>query len=295
MQRTDKAFIRVWHENKMVFPKAYTLVQEVGRPLKIRFVLNRNVIKTINYMMPIIYEGKVFYERDIVSAERNGSPIIGRIVFSSRSCSYVVETASGSCHFCECKNVEIRGNDLESPDLLTTLSEASTKPKLPKEDLQISSPVPFDKNNVTIYTDGACIRNPGPGGAAFIIRSGDLIKKGAFNMGEETTNNKCEMMAAIKALEALPEDGCTVHLHSDSKYMLSGFTEGYIKKWVSNGWKTAKGDNVKNQDFWQRLNELNKKHNINWIWVKGHNGNSDNEECDIMAKETAEGKLVKTY
>lgn len=295
MQRTDKALIRVWHDEKIIFPKAYTLVQETGQPLKIRFVLNRVVIKTINFMLPIIYDGKIYYERDIVSANRNNSLIVGRIIFSSKACGYVVETASGACHLCECKNIEIRGNDWEFPELLSTLSEATPASTETKDKGHPTPSSPFDKNNVIIYTDGACIRNPGPGGAAFIIRSGDLVKKGAFDMGEETTNNKCEMMAAIKALEALPEDGCTVYLHSDSKYMLSGFTEGYIKKWLANGWKTAKGDKVKNQESWERLIELNKKHTINWVWVKGHDGNLDNEECDTMAKETAEGKKVKTY
>jgi len=134
---------------------------------------------------------------------------------------------------------------------------------------------------VTIYTDGACSGNPGPGGWGALMRYGDSEKE--LSGGEVlTTNNRMELMAAISALEALKKP-CTVTLITDSKYVMDGITK-YVAGWVRNGWRTANKQEVKNIDLWQRLMEAVKPHKITWEWVKGHNGHAENERVDELAR-----------
>jgi len=134
---------------------------------------------------------------------------------------------------------------------------------------------------VTIFTDGACSGNPGPGGWGAILRYGDSEKE--LSGGEVlTTNNRMELMAAISALEALKKP-CTVKLITDSKYVMDGITK-YVNGWVRNGWRTANKQEVKNIDLWQRLMEAVKPHKITWEWVKGHNGHAENERVDELAR-----------
>ncbi len=134
---------------------------------------------------------------------------------------------------------------------------------------------------VTIFTDGACSGNPGPGGWGAILRYGDTEKE--LSGGEVlTTNNRMELMAAISALEALKKP-CTVKLITDSKYVMDGITK-YVAGWVRNGWRTANKQEVKNIDLWQRLMEAVKPHEITWEWVKGHNGHAENERVDELAR-----------
>ncbi len=134
---------------------------------------------------------------------------------------------------------------------------------------------------VTIYTDGACSGNPGPGGWAAILRSGDAEKE--INGGElETTNNRMELMAAIKALEALKRPSL-VELHTDSNYVRNGIMS-WIHGWKRNGWRTAAKKPVKNDDLWRRLDELASAHTVDWRWVKGHAGDPGNERADQLAK-----------
>ena len=141
---------------------------------------------------------------------------------------------------------------------------------------------------VEIYTDGACRRNPGPGGWGALLRSNGHEKElcgGAL----ETTNNQMEMMAAIKALESLKES-CQVDLFTDSKYVKQGITE-WIIRWKINGFKNAKKKPVVNAELWIRLDAVASQHQINWQWVKGHAGHVDNERADALANRGLDLKL----
>ena len=134
---------------------------------------------------------------------------------------------------------------------------------------------------VVIYTDGACSRNPGPGGWGVVLRWKDTEKE--MHGGDPlTTNNRMELMAAIQALEALkrPE---RVSLHTDSTYLLNGITK-WVEGWQRNGWKTAAKKPVKNDDLWRRLLEAMRPHDVSWVWVKGHAGDPGNERADALAR-----------
>ena len=135
---------------------------------------------------------------------------------------------------------------------------------------------------VTIYTDGACSGNPGPGGWGAILMLGEHRKE---IMGGEphTTNNRMELIAAISALESLKRP-CHVDLHTDSEYLRGGIT-GWIRKWKDNGWRTADKKPVKNIDLWQRLEAALGNHQVRWHWVKGHSGHDLNERADELARE----------
>ncbi|NBQ82670.1 MAG: ribonuclease HI [Alphaproteobacteria bacterium] len=140
--------------------------------------------------------------------------------------------------------------------------------------------------SVSIYTDGSCLGNPGPGGWGAILVYGDVEKE--LSGGEDnTTNNRMELMAAIMALEALNRP-VEVTLTSDSVYLKDGITK-WIHGWKKNGWKTAAKKPVANQDLWQRLDAAIAPHRITWAWVKGHAGHPMNERCDDLARQAAEG------
>lgn len=147
---------------------------------------------------------------------------------------------------------------------------------------------------VTIYTDGAARGNPnGPGGYGtvihFVDNAGQLHVR-EFSQGYvQTTNNRMELMAAIVGLEALTKP-CTVDLYSDSKYLTDAFNQNWVGSWIKNGWKNSKKEQVKNIDLWKRLLEAKDKHQVNFIWVKGHNGHEMNERCDTLATTAADGK-----
>ncbi len=138
---------------------------------------------------------------------------------------------------------------------------------------------------IIIHTDGACSGNPGPGGWGAVLQYNGHIKelKGGAS---ETTNNRMELTAAIKALSALKHN-CTVELHTDSKYVKDGLTK-WIFNWKKNGWKTANKKPVKNVELWQALDEAVRTHEINWHWVKGHAGDEMNERADQLANEGME-------
>jgi ribonuclease HI len=139
-------------------------------------------------------------------------------------------------------------------------------------------------NSITIYTDGACKGNPGPGGWGVLLKSG-TVEKELFGGERETTNNRMEMMAVIQALKALKRP-CQVSLHLDSKYVLQGITE-WLPGWKAKGWKTAAKQPVKNVDLWQQLDALvhTGGHEIKWQWVKGHAGDPGNERADALANK----------
>ncbi|NUN64801.1 ribonuclease HI [Pseudanabaena biceps] len=137
---------------------------------------------------------------------------------------------------------------------------------------------------ISIHTDGACSKNPGPGGWGVVIHFSDGSTKELGGGIRETTNNQMELQGAISALEFLSthKQSAPVDLYTDSKYVLDGITK-WIKGWKKNGWKTKDNKPVKNQEFWQQLDPLNSS-NIRWHWVEGHSGDPDNERCDAIAR-----------
>ncbi len=143
---------------------------------------------------------------------------------------------------------------------------------------------------VLMFTDGACSGNPGPGGYGTILRYGEFEKK--ISGGEkETTNNRMELTAVIKGLEALNQP-CIIDIYSDSKYFIDAVDKGWAEKWRSNGWMRTKKDKALNPDLWERVLELLAGHEVTLHWVKGHNGHPENEECDRMAVEQSH-KFIK--
>lgn len=135
---------------------------------------------------------------------------------------------------------------------------------------------------IEIFTDGACSGNPGPGGWGAILRAGGHEKE--MCGGEAaTTNNRMELLAVIRALEALKRP-LEIRVHTDSQYVQKGISE-WIRGWKARGWKTADRKPVKNEDLWRRLDELAALHRIQWLWVKGHAGHPENERADALARQ----------
>lgn len=134
---------------------------------------------------------------------------------------------------------------------------------------------------VEIYTDGACSGNPGPGGWGAVLTSGDHVRELWGGEAAGTTNNRMELMAAIRALESLTRP-VAVRLHTDSSYLRNGILD-WLPKWKRNGWRTAARQPVKNAELWQRLDEATGKHQVEWFWVKGHAGDPGNEHADRLA------------
>lgn len=139
--------------------------------------------------------------------------------------------------------------------------------------------------HIEIFTDGACSGNPGPGGWGVILRFRG-IEKEMYGGAPLTTNNRMEMTAVIEALNALKRP-CSVHLHTDSQYVLKGMTE-WLPGWKARGWKTAGKKAVKNEDLWRALDEAANRHCLTWTWVKGHAGHPENERADGLARQGTE-------
>jgi ribonuclease HI len=132
-----------------------------------------------------------------------------------------------------------------------------------------------------IFTDGACSGNPGPGGWGAILRHGATEKE--ISGGESaTTNNRMELMAAIRGLEALKK-ASPVTIHTDSRYVMDGATK-WLARWKANGWKTADKKPVKNADLWRELEAAAQRHDVQWRWVRGHDGHAENERADALAR-----------
>ncbi len=139
---------------------------------------------------------------------------------------------------------------------------------------------------IIIYTDGACTGNPGAGGYGAVLINGAERQEisGGYKL---TTNNRMEMMAAIAALKSLATKSSVI-LHSDSKYIVDAVNQGWAKRWQANGWKRNKKEKAKNPDLWQELLDLCQKHEVDFVWVKGHAGIPENERCDRLAVAAAQ-------
>lgn len=144
--------------------------------------------------------------------------------------------------------------------------------------------------SVEVFTDGACRGNPGPGGWGVLLRYKGS-EKTLYGAEPETTNNRMELMAAIRALESLTRQ-CSVKLTTDSQYVQKGITE-WLPNWKRRGWKTAAKKPVKNADLWKRLDEAVADHEVEWHWVKGHSGHPENELADALANQAIDELLRK--
>ena len=141
-------------------------------------------------------------------------------------------------------------------------------------------------SRVDIFTDGACSGNPGPGGWAAILRTGAHERE--LSGGEKaTTNNRMELTAVIRALEALKKPSEAV-IHTDSRYVMDGATK-WLKRWKANGWKTADKKPVKNEELWRALDDATTRHALSWRWVQGHSGHAENERADALARAAIPG------
>ena len=138
---------------------------------------------------------------------------------------------------------------------------------------------------IKIYTDGSCLNNPGNGGWAAIINMNGEVKKISGSV-KDTTNNKMELMAPIKALQEIRGNE-QIEIYTDSQYVRLGIND-WVHKWIKNNWQTSKKEPVKNKELWIQLHELNNSSDIKWIWVKAHAGDVLNEEVDLLAKKAAE-------
>jgi len=140
--------------------------------------------------------------------------------------------------------------------------------------------------HVTIYTDGGCLGNPGPGGYGIVLLHGEHRKElsGGYRL---TTNNRMEIMAAITGLRTLRER-CDVALYTDSQYLANAIMKGWAKRWQANGWKRNKSDRALNPDLWETLLDLCNKHSVIFQWVKGHAGTPENERCDLLSRTAAQ-------
>ncbi len=147
-----------------------------------------------------------------------------------------------------------------------------------------------DKEQVTNYTDGACLGNPGPGGYGAVLLYGSQRKElsGGFKL---TTNNRMEITAALVALEALREP-CRVTLFSDSQYLVYAMSKGWAQRWQDNGWKRNRREDAVNPDLWERMLELCRRHTVEFRWVRGHSGMKENERCDRLAVAAARDSVL---
>ncbi len=151
---------------------------------------------------------------------------------------------------------------------------------------------PGGQDVVEIYTDGACSGNPGPGGWGAVLSYRGKTRELSGGEAAPTTNNRMELMAAIQALEALSRPSA-VRLHTDSSYLRNGVTS-WLPSWKRNGWRTASKQPVKNEDLWRRLDAAAARHNVRWLWVKGHAGNPGNERADALANRGMADAVAKS-
>lgn len=156
---------------------------------------------------------------------------------------------------------------------------------MPRTSLRMANTLKDQMEQIEIFTDGACSGNPGPGGWGAILRAGS-VEKELWGGEPDTTNNRMEMLAVIRALEALKRPVCA-RVYTDSQYVQKGMTE-WLQGWKKRGWKTAGKEPVKNEDLWRLLDTEAARHQIEWIWVRGHAGHAENERCDALARQGVE-------
>ncbi len=150
---------------------------------------------------------------------------------------------------------------------------------------------PEDRKHLTIYTDGACLGNPGPGGYGIVLMF--MKHRREISLGyRKTTNNRMEVLAAIVGLEAINEP-CRVTLFSDSQYLVNAISKGWARRWQANGWKRNKKERALNPDLWERLLAVCERHDVEFKWVRGHAGNEENECCDRLATLAAEASATE--
>ena len=156
----------------------------------------------------------------------------------------------------------------------------------------MTSDASLGQKSVTIHTDGACLGNPGPGGYGAVLDYQGARRElsGGFRL---TTNNRMELLAVITALETLKEP-CRATVYSDSQYVVDAIEKGWARRWKANGWKRNKKEHAINPDLWERLLNLTDKHAVTFRWVRGHAGNVENERCDRLAVEAANGRNLET-
>lgn len=164
-----------------------------------------------------------------------------------------------------------------APDLLDSVYQGA--PQRVSTDI-LSDPNP---DNVFIYTDGGALNNPGPGGYGVVLRHKARFKElsGGFRL---TTNNRMELLACIKGLQALKKE-CSVTIHSDSKYVVESMTQGWARRWQANGWKRSGNATAENVDLWQQLLDLCNRYAVEFQWIRGHSGHKENERCHQLATE----------
>lgn len=143
---------------------------------------------------------------------------------------------------------------------------------------------------VSIYTDGACLGNPGPGGYGVVLLYKGQRKELSAGY-KKTTNNRMELLAAIVGLRALKEE-CKVTLYADSRYVVDGIEKGWARKWKGDGWMRNKKERALNPDLWDELLRLTDQHNVTLKWVRGHAGDRENERCDFLANQAANGRYL---
>lgn len=160
-------------------------------------------------------------------------------------------------------------------------SQSASAPSV--EEAVVSAPAHWPE--VTIYTDGACLGNPGPGGYGVVLMYGERRKElsGGYRL---TTNNRMEIMAAIEGLKALKQPCCVI-LYSDSEYLVNAMTKGWVERWRSRGWMRTAKEPALNADLWEELYQLCQQHRVEFRWVKGHTGVQDNERCNTLAQAMA--------
>lgn len=170
--------------------------------------------------------------------------------------------------------------------------EFMNQQSIEQPDIQETEAAGLQEGKIIIYTDGACINNPGPGGYGVVIKNGKKTEElsGGYRM---TTNNRMELMACIVGLSALKKP-LSVILFSDSKYVVDGISKGWAKRWQSNGWMRTKTEPAVNPDLWEQLLKLCGKHDVRFQWVRGHAGNEGNERCDELASKAALGDQLQS-
>ena len=176
---------------------------------------------------------------------------------------------------------------LSREEAMSFLKNGSYKASLRESPVSTRIPHEPHKDKIVIYTDGGCQNNPGPGGYGVVIQSGKERKElsGGYRL---TTNNRMELMACIVGLQTLPPRSSVI-LHSDSKYVIDALSKGWAKKWWENSWMRNNKERAQNPDLWRKRLVLCEKHDVEFLWVKGHAGNRENERCDELATKASSG------